>query len=221
MNEWWASIDTFERLFWYLAIPFSIILIIQMILTFVGMGGSDSDVGGGETDISGLDLETDIDIDADMIDVSDAMDSSDAPFDLDPSFHFFTIRNFIAFFTLFGWAGIAAWNEGMSKTWTILIATAAGLLAMIIITALFYFISKMQDSGGALRIRYALNQIGNVYIPIKAKAGNVGKVQIALQDSMREMQAITRGDEDLNTGAVVKVVGIVSNSILVVEKIDK
>lgn len=219
MSEWWMSLDSFEKIFWYIAIPFSIILIIQMILTFAGMGGSDSDIGGGETDVSGLDLDADTDID-----LSTAIDSSTAAetiVDLDPSFHFFTIRNFIAFFTLFGWAGIAAWNEGMSRTTTIFIAIAAGLLAMLIITSLFYFISKLQDSGGGLKINYALNQIGNVYIPIRAKGGNVGQVQIPIQGSVREMQAITRGEEDLKTGTVVRVIGIVSNSILVVEKVDK
>ncbi|MBN1340869.1 MAG: hypothetical protein JXA03_16190 [Bacteroidales bacterium] len=219
MSEWWASLDSFEVVFWYIAIPFSVILIIQMVLTFAGMGGSDSDIGGGETDVSGLDLETEPG--ADITESMDTSSASDTVVDMDPSFHFFTIRNFIAFFTLFGWGGIAAWNEGASRPLTIIIAVAAGLFAMVIITTLFYFISKLQDSGGGLRVETALHQTGNVYIPIKAKGGNVGQVQIPIQGSIREMQAITRADEDLKTGTVVKVVGIVSNSILVVEKAEK
>jgi hypothetical protein len=217
MTEWWEALSNFEKVFWYVAIPFSLILIIQMILTFAGMGGEDADVGGGETDISGLDLEADGDLD--ISDVSDTGDSGFNISDADPSFNFFTIRNFIAFFTLFGWAGIAAIDGGMNKTLTILIAIAAGLIAMTLVSALFYFISKMVDNGGALKIRNALNQIGDVYIPIKANAGNVGKVQITVQGSLREMQAITKKEFDLPTGTVVKVTGIVSNSILVVEKI--
>jgi len=219
MTEWWESLSSFEQVFWYIAIPFSIILLIQMILTFAGMGGSDSDVGGGETDISGMDLEVDTDVDLlDISDASDVTDASDIP-DFDPSFHFFTVRNFIAFFTMFGWAGIAAWNEDLSKTWTIIIAIIAGLITMGVVTALFYYISRLQDSGGSIKMKNALNQIGNVYIPIQAAAGNVGKVQITVQDSLREIPAITKGDEDLPTGTVIKVVAIVSNSILVVKKV--
>ena len=215
MTAWWEALGSFEQVFWYIAIPFSLILIIQMIMTFAGMGGGDSDIGGGDTDISGIDLEADADVD--LSNVSDTTDASDIT-DIDPSFHFFTVRNFIAFFTMFGWAGIAAWNEGLSKTWTIVVAIAAGLITMGVVTALFYYISKLQDAGGNIRISNALNQIGNVYIPIKADGGNVGKVQITIQNSLRKMPAITKGEEDLATGTVVKVVGIVSNSILVVQK---
>jgi hypothetical protein len=186
-----------------------------MIMTFAGKGGGDSDIGGGETDVSGLDL--DVDANVDFSDVSDATDVTHFS-DLDPSFHFFTVRNFIAFFTMFGWAGIAAWNEGLSRTWTIIVALAVGLFTMGVVTALFYYISKLQDAGGNIKISNALNQIGNVYIPIKADGGNVGKVQITIQNSLREMPAITKGHQDLATGTVVKVIGIVSNSILVVQK---
>lgn len=215
MNEWWAALDSFEKLFWFIAIPFSIILVIQLILTFAGMGGSDADVGAGETDISGLDLETGSGI-------QEIGHSHESHFgvDIDPSFHFFTIRNFIAFFTLFGWGGIAAWNEGMSKPVTVLIAIGAGLLAMLIISTLFYFMTRLQDSGGALRIGHALHKVGNVYLPLKARGGNIGKVQIAVQGSLREIQAITKGDLDLATGTVVKVTGIINDNILVVEKVE-
>jgi hypothetical protein len=213
MIEWWDSLSSFEQVFWYIAVPFSLILLIQMILTFAGMGGGDTDVGGGDTDISGIGPDADID----LSDISDTTDTSHIT-DIDPSFHFFTVRNFIAFFTMFGWAGIAAWNEGLSKTWTIVVALVVGLIMMAVVTALFYYISKLQDAGGSIKIANALNQTGNVYIPIKANGGNIGKIQITIQNSLREMPAITKGDLNLATGTVVKVVGIVSNSILVVQK---
>jgi len=220
MNEWWEALSNFEKTFWYVAIPFSVVLIIQMILTFAGMGGEDTDIGGGDTDISGLDLDAEVDIDISDMDASEAAGSAGDLSDMDPSFHFFTIRSFIAFFTLFGWAGIAAIDAGLSKTITIIIAITAGLVAMGLISTLFYFVSKMVDSGGALRIKNALNKVGDVYIPVKANAGNVGKIQITIQGSLREMQAITKKEEDLSTGTVVRVTGIVSNSILVVEKFN-
>ncbi|MCD4697596.1 MAG: hypothetical protein K8S16_15325 [Bacteroidales bacterium] len=221
MTEWWESLSSFEQVFWYIAVPFSVILLIQMILTFSGMGGGDSDIGGGDTDISGMDLDADTDIN--LSDISDAGEATDVSniSDADISFHFFTVRNFIAFFTMFGWAGIAAWNEGLSKTWTITVAVVVGGITMAVVSALFYYMSKLQDAGGSLKIRNALNKVGSVYIPIEAAGGNVGKVQITIQDALREMPAITKGDEDLATGTVIKVVGIVSNSILVVQKISK
>ncbi len=214
MTAWWESLTFFEQLFWYIAVPFSVILLIQLILTFAGIGGSDSDIGGDEPDISGLDLDTEPDIDVSDADSGDAIQSSA----YNIPFQFFTVRNFVAFFTMFGWAGIAAWNEGLSKTWTVAIALLAGVFTMGVVAAIFYYFSKLQDAGGSIKIQNAINQIGNVYLPVNAKGGNVGKVHVTIQNSLREMPAITRGDEDLPTGTVIKIIGTVSNSILVVEK---
>ncbi len=211
MTEWWNSFSSFEQVFWYIAIPFTVILFIQMILTFAGMGGTDADIG--HADIPDADMDTHIDSVHDY-------DSGGNDFDMEPAFHFFTIRNFIAFFTLFGWAGIAAFENGMNRTWTIVIAIMAGLFAMLIVASLFYFMGKLVDSGGALNLKNALNKVGNVYIPIKANSGSIGKVQMNIQGSLRELQAMTKGSEDLQTGTVVKVVGIASNSILIVEKVS-
>ncbi len=173
------------------------------------MGGTDADVGGG-VEVSDMDTGT-----------SDEYNHDDPDFDGETPFHFFTVRNFIAFFTLFGWTGIAGNAGGLDKTWTIIVALVVGLLAMLIVASLFYFIGKMVDAGGELDLKKAINKLGTVYIPIKANTGNVGKIQINLQGAKREMQAINRGSEDLTTGTVVKVVSIYANTIFVVEKFDK
>jgi hypothetical protein len=208
MQDWWEALSTFEKVFWYISIPFSLILLIQMILTFAGMGGGSSDIGEAGPDMSGLD--TDVEIDTEVAD--------DHSFGTDyPQFDVFTVRNFIAFFAVFGWAGIAGISQDFSTFWTIFFATGMGLVTVIIISALFYFISRFADSG-TLDIRNALGQIGNVYIPIKASGGNIGKISVNIQDSIREMRAITKATIDLPTGTVVKVTGIVSGDILVVEK---
>jgi len=204
MNEWWDTFTSFEKVFWYIAIPFSVLLVLQMILTFAGMGGTDADIGGGDTDLS-----------------DDVEHSSSDDVDAEPAFHLFTVRSFIAFFTLFGWGGIAAFENGLSRTWVIIIAFIAGFVALTAVSALFYFISKLADDGGSLKIQNALNKIGTVYIPIKANSENIGKLQIEVQGSLREMQALTKSDVDLKTGTVVKVIGIASNSVLVVEKYNQ
>ncbi len=218
MQEWWEALSIFEKVFWYIAVPFSVILIIQIVLTFVGIGGGSSDIGEGLTDVSGLDLDTDIDVtdvDSGTFDQHDVSSIGDAASML----NVFTLRNFIAFFTVFGWGGIAGIHANMSTVWTIVFALALGIATMFIISALFYFISKLVDSG-TMDIRNALNQVGNVYIPIKAKSGNIGKIQVNIQDSLREMRAITKKGQDLPTGTVVKVTGLISGNILVVEKLS-
>lgn len=201
MQDWWDALTTFEKVFWYIAIPFSVILLIQIILTFMGIGGGASDVGDGFPDDTGADMP------ADHHDL--ATEHS--------GFSFFTLRNFVAFFTVFGWAGIVANKHEFAPVMVIAFGIVCGLLIMLIISALFYFVSRMVSSGN-IDIRNAVNQIGRVYLPILANAGNVGKIQVTVQDSNREMPAITNGNFNLPTGTVVKVTGVVSGNILVVEK---
>lgn len=167
----------------------------------MGIGGASSDVGGDFPDDTGAHLPTDH---HDL-----AGDHS--------GFSFFTLRNFVAFFTVFGWAGIVANKHEFSPVLVIAFGILCGLLIMLIISVLFYFVSRMVDSGN-IDIRNAINQVGSVYLPIKANAGNVGKIQVTVQDSNREMPAITNGEHDLPTGTIVKVTGIASGNTLVVEK---
>lgn len=215
MLDWWEALSTFEKIYWYIAIPFSVILLIQLILTFVGMGDADGDFGGSDLDIPDADVEIDLDLDTIS---EDMIDSDPSGYEDVSQFSMFTIRNFIAFFTLFGWGGIAAINNNLSTFWVIVVALISGLIAMSIVAFLFYSMSKLQDRGGELRIKNAINKIGSVYLPISAKAGNVGKVQIKVQGGLKELQAVTMGDTDLSTGSVVKVTGVINN-ILVVEKV--
>lgn len=203
MQEWWDTLTTFERVFWYIAIPFSVILLIQIILTFIGSGGGSADIGHDVADDVGGDMQGDH---------PDAADSHSG-------FSIFTFRNFVAFFAVFGWAGIVGTKNEFSPALVIGFGMLCGLLIMLIISTLFYFISRMTDSGN-IDLRNAINQIGNVYLPIKANAGNVGKIQVNVQDSNRDLQAITNGGSDLPTGTVVRVTGIVSGNILVVEKVN-
>lgn len=151
------------------------------------------------------------------------MDTNASEFQADDGgvgFQFFTFKGIVAFFTIFGWTGITCLNNGFSSTATIIIATIAGLIMMVITSSLFYWMHKLAESG-TLNINNAVGVIGEVYLPIGAERSKMGKVQLKVQGSLRELEAITDELEDLKTGAMVKVSKIVSAEILLVEKISK
>ena len=205
MQTWWDALTTIEKVFWLIAIPFSVIFVIQMVLSFTGIGGGATDPGA---DIP--DMQTDIS--------SVSHDLSHSNEDAGPGFSFFTLRNFIAFFTVFSWSGLALNNAGISIGITITLAVLIGIVAMLIISALFYFTMKMADSGN-VSVKNAIGATGKVYLPIKANNGNVGKVQVTFQGSIREMQAVTMLDKDLSTNTIIKVTGLADENILIVESI--
>ena len=194
MAEWWSNIPAFEKVFWYFAIPFSVVFLIQLLVTFVGMG-DDGDFEFGD----------DIDSDGDSGGQS--------------TFNLFTVRNFIIFFTIFGWTGIAAANAGLNKGFSLILAIILGLIVMAIVAGIFYSMTKLTESGN-VEMKNAINGVGEVYLTIPGKRNGIGKVQMNLQGSLRELDSMTDG-ETLASGSMVRVIDILNNQLLLVEKIGE
>ena len=184
--EWFTNLDWFAQTFWIIALIGSLFFLIMLVATFIG-GDIDADV----------DADVDFDVDG-------------------GGFHFFTIKNLIAFFTIFGWSGIAALDADFGKLATI--ATLCGIVMMLIMATMFYFVSKLNDSG-TLNIQNAIGAIGEVYLTVGAERSRIGKVSVRIQGSLREMEALTDEDKDLATGTVVSVRDVTSNGILIIDRL--
>lgn len=189
--EWFSSLEWFDKIFWIVALIGSVFFLIMLVTTFFGGDvDMDSDIGGAEVD-----------------------------FDIDGGgFYFFTIKNLVAFFTIFGWAGIAAIDADLSKGMVVFIAFSSGLVMMLIMAGLFYMISKLNDSG-TLITKNAIGAIGDVYLTVGASRSKIGKVSVRIQGALRELEGLTDEKEDLKQGTVVKVIDVTSNGILIIEKL--
>ncbi len=236
--EWLKNLNTIDIIFWCAAIPFTIIFIIQMIITLIGLGGGDADahIDGIDSHIDSVDNDVNIH-DAHFDGTDHDVSSHDAHFDdhsnindrdisdIDRSniknrvkFKFFTIRGIVAFFTLFGWAGILTKLAGGNDIVALITATGSGLIVMFLIALIFSFLTRLSESGN-IDINNAINCTGKVYLTIPAEESGEGKVQIIIQDSVREYNAITIG-ETLPTGTKIKVIGIIKEKLLV-EKLEE
>jgi len=189
--EWFTGLEWFDKIFWIIALIGSGLFVIMMLVTFI--------TGGGDIDVDG-DFNGDVDIDA------------------DGGFSFFTIKNLIAFFTIFGWSGIAALENDLAKLYVILIATVCGLIMMFIMAGLFYLISRLHDSG-TLEIKNAIGNIGEVYLTIGESRSSIGKVNVRIQGALRELEALTDDEAPLKTGSVIEVIDVTNNGILIVQKL--
>lgn len=143
-------------------------------------------------------------------------DDIDLPGDGDAGFHIFTVKNFMAFFSLFGWVGLACVKGGMGPAGTVLCGAVAGSIAMAMVAALFYFTGKLGEDA-TFDSKTAVGSQGKVYIPIPAARAGSGKIQFNL-GSVREMDAVTAG-EALPTGTPVKITAVLDGSTVVVERI--
>ncbi|CAM1350967.1 hypothetical protein [Tenacibaculum insulae] len=187
MMEWFTDLTSFQKTYWIITGIASLIFLFVLISTFVG---ADTD------DIGDIDAEIDADIGA--------------------GFQFFTFKNVVAFFAIFGWSGIASIDAENSKSITIIISLFCGLTMMFVMAAMFYYISKLGASG-TLKMQNALNSIGEVYLTVGAKRSSIGKVQVKVQGALRELEALTDYNEDLKQGNVIKVIEVTNNGILIIE----
>jgi membrane protein implicated in regulation of membrane protease activity len=178
-----------EKIYWCIAIPFSIVFIIQLVLTFIG----------GDFDDAGSTGDADASIDADE----------------GIGFQFISIKNISGFFTIFSWTGIAAINAGKSMPFTIIVSVLAGLAMMTLMATLIYYMGKLSEDG-TLKLNNAIGKLGTAYLKIPAQRKGMGKVQIKVQ-GYRTLDAITDDMEDIPTGAVVDVVDIINDEILLVK----
>lgn len=197
MTTWWDGLTGIEQFFYCIAVPSTLILVIQFVLSFIGLD-SDMDV----------DIDGDLDFDSD-IDIDDGIDAAST------DFRFISFRGIIAFLTIFSWTGILLVEKGNSMGLVIVLSTIAGLGAMLIVGYLFYVTSKLQSSGN-IDYKNAIGKMAEVYIPIPPKGQGFGKVQVLIQERLVEAEAVTRTETNFKTGERVRVVGVIGRTTLVV-----
>lgn len=127
----------------------------------------------------------------------------------------FTLRNMIAFFTMFGWSGLAAYKSGLSNAWVIITAVASGVLLVAVLYFIMTRTAKLRHSG-TLQMKNAVSQVGETYLRIPAQRNGIGKVQVQVQGRLMELEAMTDDGEDIATGKPIKVLSTINERILLV-----
>lgn len=207
MVAWWIALGTVGQVFACIAIPATVILIIQMILTLIGLG---SDAVDGDADTDGID--TDIDIDG-----TDAPDG-DSDFDIsDGGLRVFTFRGLIAFFSVTGWVGTICSEFNLNLPLTIIISVASGLLAMFSIAAIMKWLLKLQYDGTE-DIKDALGVSGTVYLKIPPARSGKGKVNVLVQGKLCEKEAVTDEETVISRDEEITVIGISGGETLIVRR---
>ena len=191
LSTWWEALSTLEKFYWIVALPSTLIFLIQLIMLLVG----------GDHDADDVDLDHDGDFEGDH----------GAGFDV------FSIKSVVSFLMFFGWGGLAAMQKGVVIWWGIVgISSIAGLVMMFFTAWIFFLLLKLQSSG-TMEITNAIGQSGEVYLTIPAKKAGNGKVQLVVQGALRTINAVTEDTDDIKTGSLIEVVSI-ENEILVVKR---
>ena len=187
------ELSLMSHIYCIITIPSTIVFIILLITTITG-----SDMGA--------DVGTDFD--------HDISDGDSIPF------QFISLKNIVAFFTMFGWSGLGFLNAGLAAWLIILLSIICGFLMMLGMASLFYFMSKLTDNG-TLNMKNAVGHLGEVYLTIPGNRGGMGKVQITVQGSLRTLDAITDNPENIATSSIIEVLDVIDEQILLVKRNNK
>lgn len=187
--EIFENLDPYLKTFWFVAIPTSIIFIIQTIMTFVGVDSADG-------------LEPDFDGD---------FDGSDSQFQM------FSLRNLINFLLGFSWTGISFYASISNKTILTLVSLAVGILFVYFFFIIIKQVHKLAENN-SFKITSTLNKTAEVYLTIPENKKGKGKILISVNGAFHELDAITE-KEKIPSGSLVKVIKIENNNILIVETI--
>ena len=198
ITTWWASLSLVMKILWGVTLAASLIFVIQSILTFIG---ADAGEGGIDTDMdAGFD--------------SEAADAS-----VEGGTNLLTFRNFVNFILGFGWSAILLQEKISSVPLLLIVATVVGLALVAIVMYLFKWLTGMQQSGNINLYKVAVGCNGTVYLTIPGERAGEGKVQISINNSVREYDAMTDGDS-LKTGTPIRVTEVLGVHTLLVEPLE-
>lgn len=189
--EWLKSLSVMGNIYLWLGVVSTAFLIIQIVLMCFSAFGGD------------LDLDGDGDIDVDF----------------DAGVSIFTTKSMTAFFAVGSWAGLLVYVLVDEKlAWvSVLVAAAAGIIAMLAVVLIMRFILKLQCNG-LFQPDKLVGQNATVYVSIPASRSGRGKITLTAQGKFSELDAITDGTGKINVDETVTIVAV-ENDCMVVKRI--
>ncbi len=192
LSLWYNGLSETMRIFWICGAVSTLVFLVQFVMTFIGIGDADADF-----DFSG--------------EAGDTMDFGGV-------MSLFSVRNIVNFFMGFGWGGVCIGNYTDNKLILYIGATIIGLIFVAIFFLLVKQILKLENNGN-INMNDCIGKVCNVYLRIPAAKSGKGKVQMSINGTIIEWDAVTDDAETISTGSQVKVVALVGESTLLVERI--
>jgi hypothetical protein len=186
-----SNLEPLLKAFWYIAIPTSIVFIIQTALTLIGGDMADS-----------------MEIDSDS---STGHGGSD--------FQVFSFKNLVNFLLGFSWTGISFYSTIDNTFFLILLALNIGALFVYMFFIIIEQITKLAEDN-SFKIEDTINKTGEVYLTIPEHKTGTGKVMISVNGSYRELEAMSEHAR-LESHTEIKVIKVDAENILIVEPLEE
>lgn len=148
----------------------------------------------------------DSDIDADADDFGDS-----------PEFPILTIKNLLAFLAMFSWVGMLMISLEFSLPTVIIVAFIAASIFVFIISGIYFIMNSLKQITDS-SVEQTVGNKGIVYLKVSAKGG---QIITKINGSMQIIDAMISGNEILDVGETVEIIGVVNPSTVEVTWILK
>ncbi|WP_286971197.1 NfeD family protein [Flavobacterium sp. UBA4854] len=166
------SLPTLLKSFWYIAIPTSLIFLIQTIITFSGL------------------------------DIADGFDTDFDAHVHDGDFQLFSLRNLINFLLGFSWTGISFYATIGEKPWFLItLAFVVGVSFVLLFFFVIKQVQKLAEDN-SFKITNTLNKTAEVYLTIPENKTGKGKIMISVNGAFHELEAMTENERIPSGSAV-------------------
>lgn len=186
--EFWNQLPSLLKVFWGIALPISLLFIIQTVLTFFGADATDG---------------TDADFDGNLVD-------GEGPLQL------FSLRNLIHFLLGFSWGGLSLFSSISSPFLLIFVSIAIGILFVLVFFIVARKVAQLAQDN-TFKIQSCIGMTASVYLTIPGQMSGTGKVNLSVKGSYKELDAMTSQDS-IPTGNVVVITQVNGESIVIVQK---
>lgn len=195
MMEWWEGLDALTQGFYIASAFFSLLFIWQFIAALAGLSAGDE----------GLDAaDADVDADVDAVDAAESL----------TSFKLLSFRSAIAFCTLFSWGGALYLDQGVPVGTALFYAFLWGMLAMVVVAALFYLFRRLVETG-TQKLSSCVRESGMTYLDIPADG--TGEVKVTVSGTLTHVPARSADGSRIKTGTPVRVTRVLGKNLIEVE----
>jgi len=130
----------------------------------------------------------------------------------------FSIRGIGSFFTGFGWTGASVLDAGGSLWLAIAAAIVVGLCVLFGFVSMMRWLQSLREEGN-INYKNAIGQVGSVYVPIPPNREGLGQIEVKVQSRVSTVRAVSDHSERLENRVAVRVIELVDDRTLLVEKL--
>lgn len=174
------------------------ILVIQTLLSVIGIGDTD------------MDVDFEVDVDAPDGEVG----HHHSGYSVFKVVSFRTMVAGITFFGLAGWGTLAATGNPL---YAVIAAVLAGLAAIFIVYSIYKWMDSMKFQGNVSEEKL-VGATGSVYVRVPPQGKGAGKVLVTQQNRTMEYEAFS-ADAELSTGTQIVVTKVISHSAVEVAEV--